>query len=53
MRGYSSIHTQQPGTGREIRDDNIDPYLLLEDELKYIFEDIRQVSTFNKFVLIG
>ncbi|XP_041761988.1 all trans-polyprenyl-diphosphate synthase PDSS1-like [Anopheles merus] len=40
MRGYSSVHTQQPAG--PIREYNIDPYILLEDELKYIFEDIRQ-----------
>lgn len=40
MRGYSSVHTQQPAG--PIREYNIDPYILLDDELKYIFEDIRQ-----------
>lgn len=41
-RDYSSVHTQQPAG--PIREYKIDPYMLLEDELKYIFEDIRQVS---------
>lgn len=40
MRGYSSVHTQQPAG--PIREYNIDPYILLDEELKYIFEDIRQ-----------
>ncbi|KAL7024603.1 hypothetical protein ACKWTF_013125 [Chironomus riparius] len=39
-RDYSSVHTQQPAG--PIREYKIDPYMLLEDELKYIFEDIRQ-----------
>uniref|UniRef100_A0A1Q3FU59 All trans-polyprenyl-diphosphate synthase PDSS1 n=2 Tax=Culex tarsalis TaxID=7177 RepID=A0A1Q3FU59_CULTA len=39
MRGYSSVHTQQPAG--PIREYNIDPYILLDEELKYIFEDIR------------
>lgn len=47
-RDYSSVHTQQPAG--PIREYKIDPYMLLEDELKYIFEDIRQVSIeFFKF----
>lgn len=40
-RDYSSVHTQQPAG--PIREYKIDPYILLEDELKYVFEDIRQV----------
>ncbi|CRK89963.1 CLUMA_CG003691, isoform A [Clunio marinus] len=39
-RDYSSVHTQQPAG--PIREYKIDPYILLEDELKYVFEDIRQ-----------
>jgi decaprenyl-diphosphate synthase subunit 1 len=39
-RDYSSVHTQQPAG--PIREYKIDPYMLLEDDLKYIFEDIRQ-----------
>lgn len=42
-RGFSSVHTQQPAG--PIREYKIDPYILLEDELKYVFEDIRQVRT--------
>lgn len=41
-RDYSSVHTQQPAG--PIREYKIDPYILLEDELKYVFEDIRQVG---------
>lgn len=46
-RDYSSVHTQQPAG--PIREYKIDPYILLEDELKYVFEDIRQVCDFDKF----
>jgi hypothetical protein len=42
IRDYSSVHTQQPAG--PIREYKIDPYTLLEDDLKYIFDDIRQVS---------
>ena len=49
-RDYSSVHTQQPAG--PIREYKIDPYMLLEDELKYIFEDIRQVSSFPFFIAI-
>lgn len=41
IRTYSSVHTQQPaGPVREIQ---VDPYLLLEDDLKYIYDDIRKL----------
>ncbi|XP_059219016.1 all trans-polyprenyl-diphosphate synthase PDSS1 [Stomoxys calcitrans] len=37
---YSSVHTQQPaGPVREIQ---IDPYIVVDDELKYFYEDIRE-----------
>ncbi|CAO1422161.1 unnamed protein product [Diamesa serratosioi] len=39
-RDYSSVHTQQPAG--PIREYKVDPYILLDDELKYVFEDIRQ-----------
>lgn len=39
-RDFSSAHTQQPGPKRDYQ---VDPYLLLEDELKYIYHDMRQV----------
>ncbi|XP_038121903.1 all trans-polyprenyl-diphosphate synthase PDSS1 [Culex quinquefasciatus] len=45
MRGYSSVHTQQPAG--PIREYNIDPYILLDEELKYIFEDIRAYDWIN------
>lgn len=42
MRGYSSVHTQQPaGPVREIE---LDPYILLDDDIKYVTQDIRDVS---------
>lgn len=45
MRGYSSVHTQQPaGPVREIE---MDPYLLLDDDIKYVTQDIREVSIQN------
>ncbi|XP_073818288.1 decaprenyl diphosphate synthase subunit 1 qless [Musca autumnalis] len=40
-RRYSSVHTQQPaGPVREIQ---IDPYIIMDDELKYFYEDIRDL----------
>lgn len=39
MREYSSMHT-----GPMPQVDPIDPYVLLEDDLKYVMGDIRQVS---------
>lgn len=42
MRGYSSVHTQQPaGPVREIE---LDPYIMLDDDIKYVTQDIRDVS---------
>lgn len=47
MRGYSSVHTQQPaGPVREIE---MDPYLLLDDDIKYVTQDIREVSVYFLF----
>ncbi|XP_037027556.1 decaprenyl-diphosphate synthase subunit 1 [Bradysia coprophila] len=41
MRGYSSVHTQQPaGPVREIE---LDPYILLDDDIKYVTQDIRDL----------
>lgn len=43
MRGFSSVHTQQPaGPVREIE---LDPYILLDDDIKYVTQDIRDVSS--------
>ncbi|XP_023308718.2 all trans-polyprenyl-diphosphate synthase PDSS1 [Lucilia cuprina] len=40
-RHYSSVHTQQPaGPVREIQ---IDPYIILDDELKYFYDDVRDL----------
>lgn len=39
-RDFSSAHTQQPGPKQDYQ---VDPYLLLDDELKYIYHDMRQV----------
>ncbi|XP_075145347.1 decaprenyl diphosphate synthase subunit 1 qless [Haematobia irritans] len=37
---YNSVHTQQPaGPVREIQ---IDPYVIVDDDLKYFYEDIRE-----------
>ena len=45
MREYSSVHTQQPAG--PVRDYQVvDPYLLLEDDLKDVYDDIRQVRNF-------
>uniref|UniRef100_A0A1B0BMH6 Polyprenyl synthetase n=1 Tax=Glossina palpalis gambiensis TaxID=67801 RepID=A0A1B0BMH6_9MUSC len=39
-RHYSSAHTQQPaGPVREIQ---IDPYIILDEDLKYVYDDIRE-----------
>lgn len=43
LRGYSSIHTQQPA--KPERETEMDPYILLEDDIKYVTQDIRDVST--------
>ncbi|KAH8332340.1 hypothetical protein KR074_001452 [Drosophila pseudoananassae] len=38
---HSSVHTQQPaGPVREIQ---IDPYIILDDELKYFYDDVRDL----------
>lgn len=51
MRDYSSVHTQQPAG--PLRDYKIDPYALLDDDLRYVYEDIRSVIIYNNsFVLL-
>lgn len=46
LRTQSSVHTQQPaGPVREIQ---IDPYIILDDELKYFYDDVRDVSIVSK-----
>ncbi|XP_017848588.1 decaprenyl-diphosphate synthase subunit 1 isoform X2 [Drosophila busckii] len=41
VRKHSSVHTQQPaGPVREIQ---IDPYIILDDELKYFYDDVRDL----------
>lgn len=48
MRGYSSVHTQQPaGPVREIE---LDPYIMLDDDIKYVTQDIRDVSNCDVLV---
>lgn len=42
-RLMSSMQTQQPGPLPEV---HIDPYRLLEDDLKDVYDDIRQVNIF-------
>lgn len=45
LRKHSSVHTQQPaGPVREVQ---IDPYIILDDELKYFYDDVRDVSIFG------
>lgn len=40
-RNFSSVHTQQPaGPVREIQ---IDPYIILDDELKYFYDEVREL----------
>lgn len=41
-RGYSSVHTQQPAG--PLREYKVDPYTILDDELKEVFDNIREVS---------
>lgn len=42
FRNFSSVHTQQPaGPIQEIQ---ADPYIILDDDLKYVYDDIRHVS---------
>lgn len=36
------MHTQQPGTA--LPDYHVDPYRLLEDDLKTVYDEIRYVS---------
>ncbi|XP_055679063.1 all trans-polyprenyl-diphosphate synthase PDSS1 isoform X1 [Lutzomyia longipalpis] len=43
MREYSSVHTQQPAGPVRDYQVQVDPYILLEDELKFIYDDIRQL----------
>jgi decaprenyl-diphosphate synthase subunit 1 len=40
-RALSSVRTQQPGS---LPDYQVDPYRLLEDDLKDVYDDIREVS---------
>jgi len=40
-RTLSSIRSQQPGS---LPDYQVDPYRLLEDDLKEVYDDIREVS---------
>lgn len=42
MRDYSSVHTQQPAD--PVREIDIDPYIMLDDDIKYVTQDIRDVS---------
>lgn len=49
-RHYSSVHTQQPaGPVREIQ---VDPYIILDDELKYFYDDVRDVSCNFYYVFV-
>lgn len=47
-RMMSSMQTQLPGSLYD--SDQIDPYRLLEDDLKDIYDDIREVSQFLRFI---
>lgn len=42
VRSYSSVHTQQPA--KPIGELELDPYILLDDDIKYVTQDIRDVS---------
>lgn len=45
-REYSSVHTQQPA--KPVREVELDPYILLDDDIKYVTQDIRDVSMAHK-----
>lgn len=45
-REYSSVHTQQPA--KPVREVELDPYILLDDDIKYVTQDIRDVSIVSK-----
>lgn len=47
-RMMSSMQTQLPGSLYD--SDQIDPYRLLEDDLKDIYDDIQEVSQFLRFI---
>lgn len=49
MRDYSSVHTQQPAD--PVRDIDIDPYIMLDDDIKYVTQDIRDVSWLTKRII--
>lgn len=42
QRNYSSIHTQQPAG--PVQEMQTDPYIILDEDLKYVYDDIRHVS---------
>lgn len=41
-RNHSSVHTQQPA--RPVPEVDIDPYVILSEELKCVYDDVREVS---------
>lgn len=45
-RAMSSMQTQQPGS---LPDVHLDPYRLIEDDLKYVYDDIRRVRIINQY----
>lgn len=47
MRGYSSVHTQQPA--KPVREVELDPYILLDEDIKFVTQDIRDVSVLFMF----
>lgn len=46
-RMMSSMQTQLPGS---LHDYQVDPYRLLEDDLKDVYDDIREVSELRRLV---
>lgn len=48
LRGYSSVHTQQPA--KPEREIELDPYILLDDDIKYVTQDIRDVSNMSSLM---
>lgn len=46
MRDYSSVHTQQPP--KPVREVELDPYILCDEDIKDVTQDIRDVSKMHQ-----
>lgn len=53
QRGLGTMHTQHPGSMPREDHTPVDPYRLLEDDLKEVYSDMRMVSLkFNLMLFI-